>query len=355
MYNPQKILIVRFSSIGDIVLASPLIRALRAKFPQAQIDFLVKTEYADLVRFNHHLSSTIELSRPDVAALRHVHAVVRKERYDVILDIHNSLRSRAVRLLSGAKKTFVIDKQVLARFMLIHFKWNLYHEVMPVAERYLKTATPLGVRNDGKGLEVFIPDETLFAVSSMMSKYRLDRSDAVIGIAPSARHFTKMWLQERFIEVAIETARNYNGRVLLFGGTEDVVRCATITERVNETLGRAAAVNLAGKLSLLETAAALDVCDVVLSNDTGIMHLAAARQRNVVAIFGPTVREFGFFPYGTHADVIEHPDLACRPCTHIGSQQCPQGHFRCMNDISAQRVTQSVSTMLVTHLQHKPA
>lgn len=156
-----------------------------------------------------------------------------------------------------------------------------------------------------------------------------------------------MWLKERFAEVAVEVVQVHNAKVLLFGGSEDINRCTEIAEFVNTTVGSEAAINLAGKLSLLETASALDFCDVVLCNDTGIMHLAAARQRNVVAIFGPTVKEFGFFPYGIHAVVVEHSDLPCRPCTHIGSAQCPKGHFRCMRDITVDQVLKAISSTLI--------
>lgn len=353
MPSIQKILIIRFSSIGDIVLASPLIRGLRSRFPKVQIDFLVKSEYADLVRFNHHLSSVVELRTTDFQELRKLGKKIREEQYDVILDIHNSLRSRYLRMFSDAKETCVINKRVFKRFALIQFKWNLYDAVVPTAERYLEAAHALGVSDDGKGLEIFIPDETLFGISSMMSTYRLDRSDAVIGMAPSAKHNTKMWLKERFAEVALKMARVHNAKVLLFGGSEDINRCTEIAEVVNTTVGSEAAINLAGKLSILETASAMDFCDVVLCNDTGIMHLAAARQRNVVAIFGPTVKEFGFFPYGTHAEVVEHSDLPCRPCTHIGSAQCPKGHFRCMKDITVDQVYKAISSLLMH--QHKLA
>jgi len=351
MPDPQKILIIRFSSIGDIVLASPLIRVLRSKFPTARIDFLVKAEYADLVRFNHHLSSTIELHRGTFHELRALRAAIRREQYDVILDIHDSLRSRYLRINSSAKHIGVIDKRVLPRYALIKWKWNLYDRIVPVAERYLETGRTLGIENDGKGLEIFIPDETHFAASSRISKYRPERFDAVVGIAPCAKHCTKMWLQDRFVEVARALVRSHNAKIFLFGGNADVQRCKAIADAVNASLGHDAVTTLAGELTLLETAAALDFCDVVLCNDTGLMHLAAARQRAVVAIFGPTVREFGFFPYGTEATVIEQTNLPCRPCTHIGSAECPKGHFRCMNDIGPDQVLNVITTILARQRQ----
>lgn len=357
MLSIQKILIVRFSSLGDILLTSPLIRVLRAAFPKSQIDFVVKSEFAELVRFNHHLSSVIELKSSSNTELRALKSRIRQERYDIILDLHNSLRSRYLRLFSGAKSLAVVNKRIIQRFFLIHFKWNFYEEATPVAERYLKTARHLGIQNDGKGLELFIPDEVQFSIASLMGKYRLDRYDSVVGIAPAARHNTKMWPHDRFARVAAELVRRNNTKVFLFGGNEEVALCDAIMGASITALARGqeassnsdAMINLAGKLSLLQTAAALDFCDAVLCNDTGIMHLAAARQRNVVSIFGPTVQEFGFFPYRTNSLVLEQKNLYCRPCTHIGSRKCPEGHFRCMNDTSTDTVVSALNEMILDH------
>ncbi len=346
MPDPKKILIVRFSSIGDVILASPFIRVMRSRFPKAQIDFVVKSEYAELVKFNHHLSSVIELKTPDPGELMALRKKIQGGGYDVIFDLHNSLRSRYLRAFSSATSVSVVQKHALARFLLITFKWNTYKAAVPIADRYFGTAQTFGVRNDDKGLEIFIPDESLFSVSSMMAKHRLDRYNSVLGIAPAANHTTKMWLQERFAEVAVEAVRARQAKIFIFGGQEDLQRCNEIASSINSSASMEAAVSFAGKLTLLETAAALDFCDVVLCNDTGIMHLAAARQRNVVAIFGPTVQEFGFFPYGTRAEVIEHNDLPCRPCTHIGSENCPQGHFRCMKDTTVDRVLRALTSMM---------
>jgi len=349
MQDPRKILVIRLSSIGDIVLASPLLRVLRKNYPAARIDFAVKSQYAELVRFSHHLSSVLELKNSDRRDLRRLRNEIRKERYDVVLDLHNNWRSKYLRMRSGARHVSVVNKRVAARFLLIRFKWNLYRNAVPVAQRYFETASALGVEDDNKGLEIFIPDETLFSVSSMMGKLRLDRYESVVGIAPAAKHNTKMWPADRFVAVAVERIRQHNAKVLILGGPDDVQRCDEITGAVNTAGGTEGAVNFCGKLTLLETAAALDSCDVVLCNDSGIMHLAAARQRNVVAVFGPTVREFGFFPYGTNSTVLEQAGLSCRPCTHLGSATCPEGHFRCMLDTTVENVSAAVNATLAKY------
>ena len=346
MQSVNKILIIRFSSFGDIVLTSPLIRSLRAKYPDALIDFLVKSEFTELVKFNPNLSAVFELKSSDIGELRKLKKKVRNERYDIILDLHNSLRSRYVRSYSGAKKVSVIDKRIIARFALVNFKWNLYNSVVSVPARYFETARAFGVTDDGSGLEIFLPEDCATMVGSVIGKYGIDQYKNVIGLAPASRHFTKRWPQEKFVEFGLHLCKTNSAKLLIFGGKEDADYCGDIAQMINADLKQNAAVSFAGKFSLLETAAALDHCAVVVSNDTGIMHLAAARKRNVVAIFGSTVQEFGFFPYGTENIVLETEKLSCRPCSHIGRDRCPEGHFKCMKDIQVDNVLSAVLAML---------
>src|SRR5690349_787606 len=125
MRDPQKILIVRFSSLGDVILASQLIRALRTRFPNAQIDFLVKSAYSELLRFNPRLSSVIELCSGSFGELADTARKIRLEKYDLLLDIQNNFRSRYVRLMPRARMTRCVNKREARRFLLLRFHWNL--------------------------------------------------------------------------------------------------------------------------------------------------------------------------------------------------------------------------------------
>jgi heptosyltransferase-2 len=345
--NPamKKILIIRLSSIGDIVLASPLIRAVRKAYPLAQIDFLIKSEYTDLVRFNPNLSSIIELKSNDKEELKTLKRTLRRTRYDIILDLHNSLRSRYLRWFSGAKHIKVVNKRIIKRFLLISFKWNFYRTVISVVDRYLETGKRFAIQNDGQGLEVTIPNDTILTVKAMMEKYQLERYDLVVGIAPSARHYTKRWFPERYVELGTQVARKFNAKLLIFGSKFEQDYCGDIAQMINANLGSTTAESFAGKLNLLETAAVLDSCSIVVTNDSGIMHLAAARKKKNVAIFGSTVKEFGFFPFGTQSAVVENENLSCRPCSHIGSDRCPKNHFKCMKDIHVETVLSTIQKM----------
>ncbi|MBM2841387.1 MAG: hypothetical protein HW412_1915 [Bacteroidetes bacterium] len=337
------------SSVGDIILSSLLLRVLHKRFPECSIDFLVKAAYGDLVRFNPHVSRVIEF--PDdggIHELRRIRETVRATHYDLIIDIHDNLRSRY--LCFGFPNVVRIRKRKIARFLLVKTKWNVYEffgGAPSVAGRYLEAVRGLGVENDGNGLEVFIPPTALARAEKILEDAGIGKSGVVIGICPAARHQNKMWLKERFAETASTLSREHKATVLLFGsGKEEESRCEQVKAAMTQNSADLRVLNLADKLSLPETAAMMDRCSVIITNDSGLMHLAAARKRKVVAIFGPTVRELGFFPYGTTSTVIEDISLSCRPCTHIGLPECPKGHFKCMMNIHAAQVTEAARKLL---------
>lgn len=349
MRDPQKILIVRFSSLGDVILASQLIRALRTRFPHAQIDFLVKSAYSELLRFNPRLSSVIELRSGSFGELADTARKIRLEKYDLLLDIQNNFRSRYVRLMARARMTRVVNKREVRRFLLVRFHWNLYRKISTVPERYLETIAGIAPSDDCDGPELFVPEHVATAMTSLLARSHLDRCDAVVGIAPGARHFTKRWPLERFVELGVllgRTGQKGRVKILVFGSREEKDYCGDIAQMINLRLESPAAENMAGQFSLLETAAALDRCTLVVSNDSGLMHVAAARRRNLVAVFGSTVRELGFFPPEGRSIVVETSGLPCRPCSHIGLEKCPKGHFKCMKEITADEVVKASARFL---------
>ncbi len=339
----DKILVLRFSSLGDIVLSSPLLRCLRTRFPNSQIDFATRKEYAELVRYNQNINFTYELDASlGFSGLHALRKKVRKEGYDLYVDIHGSLRSRYIRALPGPSRVVVVNKRERERAVLIKSKKDIYGGIVPVAARYIETVAPFGVVDDGKGTELHIPDEIQFGMSGRMAGLKLDRFETVVGLCPTARHATKRWPRERFVEVGIRFARDADAKVLLFGGEEDVAECMDLQGRIEDVAGKGTVTDFSGRLSLLETASTMDYCDVVVTNDSGLMHLGDARQRNLVAIFGSTVRQFGFFPQAKNSVVVENVGLYCRPCSHIGRSSCPEGHFRCMNEITTDEVVQKM-------------
>jgi lipopolysaccharide heptosyltransferase II len=345
----RKTLIIRFSSIGDVVLSSLLVRVMRHRFPESQIDYLVKAEFADLVRYNPHLSHVIEFPpNGTFADLRDLRRRLRAARYDLIVDIHDSLRSRFLCL--GAQRVVRIYKRKAARFLLVKFKWNLYPwfgGAPSVAERYLESVAEFGVTDDRAGLDLFLPPAAENKVRELLLTAGLANSTPLLALCPSAKHRNKIWLPDRFAEAAVSCAREFNVGIILFGsGEEDEARAEEIEHLIRARAPDTKLLNVTGSISLLETAALMDRCALVITNDSGLMHIAAARKRRTVAIFGPTVREFGFFPFGTDHAVVQHDSLACRPCTSIGLPVCPEGHFKCMKDIPVTRVIAATRQLL---------
>jgi lipopolysaccharide heptosyltransferase II len=341
-------LIIRFSSVGDIILTSPLIRTLRTRFPHCRIDFLVKEDHADLIRHNPHLSQTLLLPQGSgLTELRRIRTQIQSSRYDVILDMHDNLRSRF--LTMGRTPVLRYRKRRLARFVLINAHLDIYRYAggsPPMHQRYLEPLAPYGVTDDGEGPDVFVPAAIADAAAAILATAGLPPQQQAIGVCPSARHATKMWDAHRFAAAAATLAQERGLPVLLFGSQGERARCAQIAQAIRAQAPSIQVINTAGECTLLETAAAMDRCAVVLTNDTGLMHLAASRKRPLVAVFGPTVQQFGFFPFGDSSTVVEHPGLSCRPCTGIGRETCPQGHFRCMNDIEAPRVIEAARSLL---------
>ncbi|MEN3038466.1 MAG: lipopolysaccharide heptosyltransferase II [Candidatus Kryptonium sp.] len=335
--TPQKILIIRLSSIGDIVLATPLIRVLRNKFPTAQIDFIVKKEFAQILKYNPNITNLIEFDTANgFKELLKVRRRISKERYDLIVDIHNNLRSIFLRTFAGAQVVRV-NKRIFKRFLLVKFKINLYKNAIHVVERYIETLSNFSIKNDNQGLNVFVPE---YMIEAVKNKINFSADDLYIAIAPSAKHETKRWLPERFAQLGDKLIEKFNAKIILLGSEEDKPRCETVKRLMQNQ-----PINLCGQTSLLESAAVLSLCKLLITNDSGLMHIGSAMKTKIVAIFGSTVKEFGFFPYGTESIVVEK-NIPCRPCTHIGREKCPKGHFKCMNDIQVEDVFNACANLL---------
>jgi lipopolysaccharide heptosyltransferase II len=326
----SKTLVIRFSSAGDIILATPLLRALRTRFPSAEIDFAVKREFAGLLRHDPALTNVLELPASR-GGLRWFRSEVRARRYDLLIDIHGSLRSRYLCL--GAPRVVRLRKRVLARLMLVRFKRNVYDRwggSPPVIDRYFEPVLPYGVRNDGLGAEMFPSPDDETAVAVLLAREGIAPGARCVALVPGARHWNKRWPGDRFAETGAMLARETGSDVLVVGGPDDVGLCGAVAAGIRTRAPEARVMDLSGSLTLNGCGLIMDRASVVITNDTALMHVAAARRRPVVAVFGPTVREFGFFPSGTQNAVFERNGLECRPCTHVGLSYCPAGHFRCM-------------------------
>ena len=327
--SPLRILAVRFSSIGDVILTTPLYRAIRARHPGAHLTVVTKRATAPLLEGNPAIDRVVPLEPGEgISAL----AARLGDDYTYGLDLHGSLRSRALRWLVAARWRGY-RKRAAARWALIHLKRNWYGAVHPVTERYFEAARDLDIRPDGRPPEVFVPADTDAAMVDWLAERKIPERFAVL--APGAAHATKRWPVERWSALARALAADGIG-VVTVGGAEDRASAEAVAAAAG-ALGASAA----GSTTLMQTAALLRRSAVVASGDTGVMHLATAVNTPVVALFGPTVRPFGFFPYTDRASVLERA-LDCRPCSAHGGAACPLGHHNCMREITVDAVQQSV-------------
>jgi heptosyltransferase-2 len=333
----HKTLVLRLSSIGDVILATPFLRALKTAFPAASIDVAVKKEFASLLEHNPHVDRCIEVdTSAGNEALHTLRSALREHRYDAVFDLHNNFRTRLLR--RGVAPTVrVVRKRSIRRLLLVRWKINLLRDTPGISKRYQETCEGMGITVDAGPPEVFVPVDVENAVAARLREAGVDDAARVLALAPGARHFTKRWPAEHWAALVARLMLDEGTKVLLLGGKEDRDAAETISR-----IAPARVVNLCGELSLLETAAALSRCAAACTNDSGLMHLATARGVPVVALFGSTVREFGFFPLGERNTVLEVEGLSCRPCTHIGRDRCPALHFRCLRDIAPATVASAL-------------
>jgi heptosyltransferase-2 len=317
------VLVVRFSAIGDILLTTPLLRAIRVRYPGARIAVLTKAQYIPLLSHNPHVSEVLGIA-PDEgirAIAKRIHGV----QYTHLLDLHGNLRSHALRRLApGPWHSYA--KRWLERALLIITKRDIYGAEVPVAERYFEAAKDLGVEPDGGPPDFFIGEEADERAAERLSDLQLGQDRPIVAMAPGAAHATKRWPEAYWVDLARRITPT-GADVVLLGGPDD----AELADRISELAGANVA-SVAGSFGLQETGAVIRRAEVLISGDTGVMHMATGVGTPVVALFGPTVRQFGFFPYRSSAGVVEL-DLPCRPCSAHGTARCPLGHHRCMKQM----------------------
>ena len=336
----KRILIIRLSAMGDVLLTTPLLRMVKNHFPGIQIDFLVKKRYEPLLCSNPHLNRLLTFSsEKGFSEVRRLIHQVRMTKYDCIFDLQMNLRSLFFRLFSRGEMKIRYRLGRWDRFLLVHWRKHLNKDFKPVPLRYLESISPWGVEDDQKGLELTIDEEAKRSVASNLRNRDIGDVEDYVVLAPGAGHWTKRWPAENFAQVGSHFCKK-GKPVILVGGIEDKRVCRTVEKNMD-----LAPRNLAGELSLRETAAFLDNAALLISNDTGIMHMGAALGKRVVGIFGPTPRHLGFMPFRTSSIVVERP-LFCRPCSFHGSESCPQDHFQCMKQIHSSDVIRSAETLL---------
>lgn len=350
----MKFLIIRFSSIGDIVLTTPVVRCLKTQAATAEIHYLTKQNFASIFTANPYIDKMHYLQDDFDAMITDL----KNEDFDYIIDLHHNLRTMKVKK-ALKKKSFSFNKLNIEKWMLTALKWNVLPD-LHIVDRYMETVEQFGVRNDERGLDYFIPDNEHVKESDIPTAHHAGYVAMVIGGA----HNTKKYPLEQWKELCARL----DHPVILLGGREDREWGEQIA-----SVDDVKVYNACGKFSLNESADLVRRAKLVITNDTGLMHVAAAFKRPVISLWGNTVPEFGMYPYyGNGAleevisdkkmnrsgnkevisassmyDIIEIDELSCRPCSKIGYKKCPMGHFKCMKLISVDsilaRITERIS------------
>lgn len=311
-----KILVIRFSSVGDIVLASPVVRCLKEQITGADVHFCTEKAFQPLIDYNPYIDKAHYLADSLFKLIRQL----RSERYDYVIDLHNNRKTNLIRLALGVP-SFSFDKLSWRQFLYVRFKINAL-PTTNLADRYLEAVRPLGVENDGCGLDYFIPYKDEVEDDWLPDTHRR----SFVAYAIGGQYTTRKLPLSRMVELC----RKIDHPIVLVGGPED----AWLGERLEGLVGNGLIYNACGKYNLNQTASLLQQARVVFSHDTDLLPVAAAFQKKVYSLWGNTTPYLGMYPYKTSFLILENNNLSCRPCSATGHHRCPLGHFKCMNELS---------------------
>ncbi|MCX7908647.1 MAG: glycosyltransferase family 9 protein [Ignavibacteria bacterium] len=331
----MKILIIRLSSLGDVILSTFMVRMLHNIYPNAKIDFLVAKEFSIVFKYNPRINKILEYDKslPFYSHLLNTFSINNPSHYDVIIDLQNNIRSW-VYSWGKSSTVFRFNKRRFYKLKLVYLK-SRPKEFLPIPILYRDTFPSLQQIDDKLGLELWTSkDEGSYKPhSKTLDKIDLKR----IAIAPGAKHFTKIYPPEKYVELIKFFQSNFNSEIYLLGGETDRKICWQISEKCSNVS------NLCGELDVIQTAEFLDDINLVISNDSAVVHIASARKVPVVVIYGSTVPAFGFIPFRTKSLIIENNSVNCRPCTHYGRSNCPKKHFNCMNELKPEEIFNKIS------------
>jgi ADP-heptose:LPS heptosyltransferase len=310
-----KYLIIRFSSIGDIILTSPVVRCLSNQVEGAEVHFVTKRKYAGLIAHNPYIHKVHILSEN----LNELIAELQEEHFDYIIDLHNNFRT--ARLKNRLKiPAFTFKKLNIEKYLMVNFKINRLPQ-KHIVDRYLETLSVFDVKNDGKGLDFFIPKNKGFPKENLPEPFRNGYIAFVIAAT---------WATKRLpADIVTEICNRMDHPVILLGGKTEQEEGEKIL-----SLSKGNVLNLTGKINLYQSASLLQEANIVLTNDTGLMHIAAAFKKKILSFWGNTIPAFGMTPYLAHpaSEIMEVTGLRCRPCSKLGFRKCPKKHFRCMKE-----------------------
>lgn len=344
IYN--KILVFNPAFLGDTILTTPLIRLLGKLFPKAQIFYCVRPEHTDLFKGITIISGVLAFDKrkthKNILGFLAFRKTLLAHHFDLIIDLHRSIRSTILCSFLNNARIIGFKSAVCSRFFTDKIERNMG---LQEVERNLMMAAPLcddfslhEAKKLGGPLTCYIDEPLLSKIRHYYA--RSSNGEQIIGIAPGSVWNTKKYLPEYFAKTA-EILSNAGFSIALFGGAGDKEATDLFKNYFKGEI-----YDFSEKTSLRELSAFLASLDLLIVNDSGAMHIAIAAGITCIALFGPTVKSLGFFPYDTKSIVIENTGLPCRPCSLHGGDNCPLGHFLCMKDIEPERVAEAALKIL---------
>lgn len=300
---------------------------------------LARKDMIELVSHNPHLNSIHALDR--TSGLQGLVSLARRLRtrpYDLVVDLHNNFRSRLMTFLLQPRSRALLKKKNLERWLLVNTRHRPHRPAKLLMERYFEPLTKYGVHYDGRGSEIHVAPEKRVRVESMLTGFA---NRPIVGIAPGASYAKKAFPLDRVSFVAQRIIEETPAAIVLFGGPADAKLHVDAPGRV---------LDLQGVVDIQEAACAASHCRVVLTNDSLMLHLAEAAGTDVVALFGPTTRDFGYFPFRPTSKVFQ-TDAACRPCSKHGQGQCSQKEQYCFTQIDPNQIVEEIK-MRLSHPAH---
>ncbi len=323
----KKILIIRLSSIGDIVLTTPIIRCLKNQLPDASIHYLTKKQFQPILEANPFIDKIYTINDKIADVLPDL----KNESYDHIVDLHKNFRSKGI-VFNLKKPTTSFNKINIKKWLIVNLKINQLPSIH-IVDRYFQAVKKLGVNNDGFGLDYFIPQKDEVDLKDLPQLFQ----EGYLGWVIGGMHFTKIFPEEKIVEIC----RKINKPIILLGGKNDFEKGESIKKSGGEKI-----FNACGKYSINQSASLVKQADKIITNDTGMMHIAAAFKKEIISLWGNTIPEFGMYPYmpgnENKSHIVEVKNLSCRPCSKIGFEKCPKKHFDCMEKIDVEKVNRLI-------------
>ena len=320
-----KILIIRFSSIGDIVLTSPVIRCLKLQ-TDAEIHYLVKPQYYTTIKANPYIDKIHQLN-PNLKDTFHE---LKQENFDLIIDLHHNLRSLRIKKALKGIKAYSFYKMNIEKWLIVNLGIDLLQK-RHIVDRYMDTVSSLGVTNDNKGLDYHIPETDRVEINTLPLAFQ----KGFVAIAIGGNHLYKKLPNQKLIDIC----KKLNKPIVLLGGKEDAGNGQIISVAAGANV-----INTCGQYTINQSASIVQQADAIITHDTGLMHIAAAFKQKIISIWGATIPQFGMSPYlpGNGSVLIEPKGGSIRPYSKLGNHKWYKGRFTGMDFIDVDEVVNAV-------------